>query len=29
MITESLSLDFCDATVQALNQFACSVQRDR
>ena len=29
MITESLSLDFCDETVQALNQFACSVQRDR
>ena len=29
MITESLSQDFCDETVQALNQFACSVQRDR
>lgn len=29
MITESLSEDFCDETVQALNQFACTVQRDR
>ncbi|MBI3186617.1 MAG: MarR family transcriptional regulator [Gammaproteobacteria bacterium] len=29
MITESLSADFCDETVQALNQFACTVQRDR
>ena len=29
MITESLSEDICDETVQALNQFACTVQRDR
>lgn len=29
MITDSLSQDFCEETVNALNTFACSVQRDR
>jgi DNA-binding MarR family transcriptional regulator len=29
MITESVSQDFCEETVNALNQFACSIHRER
>lgn len=28
MVTESLSRNYCDETVQALNQFACSIHRE-
>ncbi len=28
MVTESLSRNYCDETVQALNHFACSIHRE-
>ena len=28
MVTESLSRNFCEETVQALNKFACNIHRD-
>ena len=29
MVTESLSRNYCDETVQALNVFACNIHRDQ